>query len=239
MSKRNVKLVSGDAASPPSLDALSTTDGKLMGQRAYEAIFSAIQSGRLKPGSRIREADLTEWLAMSRTPLHDALQRLENEGLLRLQSHRGVLISRLDRQAIAELYTAREWAEGAAAALAARNAMEADMATLRHILQLERAAADDPIAGARYNRKLHQTIYDCTRNRYLAAQLNSMAALLALAGDSTRRSPLRVAEAHREHTALVDAIGTGDAAAAEDCARRHIRAAQRFVLANHVENDSE
>ena len=211
-------------------------DDKPLSLRAYEAIFAAIQSGRLIPGSRVREAELTAWLEMSRTPLRDALQRLEREGLLSLQSHRGVQIAQLDRQAIIELYTAREWAEAAAAALAARQATPGEVAELQHILQLERDSAGDPAAGARANRMLHGVIYDCTRNRYLIAHLHALAARLALAGNATRRNAARVVEAQREHTALVAAIAAGDATAAEAHARQHIRSAQLFVLKSRADD---
>ncbi len=215
----------------------ATTDDKPLSRRAYEAIFAAIQSGQLAPGVLVREAELTEWLEMSRTPLRDALQRLEAQGLLRLQSHRGILISTLDRLAVTELYTAREWEEGAAASLAARHATPADVAQMRHILELEREAAHDPALGARYNRALHRAIYDCTRNRYLTEHLLALSALLALAGNATRRNAHRVQEALREHTALVAAIGDGDAYRAEECARQHIQSAQRFVLNNRVDDE--
>ncbi len=215
----------------------AATDDKPLSRRAYEAIFAAIQSGALAPGSLVREAELTEWLEMSRTPLRDALQRLQAQGLLRLQSHRGILISSLDRPAITELYDAREWAEGAAASLAARHATTADVAQMQHILALEREAAEDPALGARYNRALHRAIYDCTRNRYLVEHLMGLSALLALAGNATRRDARRVQEALREHTALVAAIGEGDAGRAEACARAHIQSAQRFVLANRVNDE--
>lgn len=215
----------------------AVTDDKPLSRRAYEAIFAAIQDGQLSPGSLVRETDLTEWLEMSRTPLRDALQRLEAQGLLRLQSHRGILISTLDRPAVTELYTAREWAEGAAASLAARHATAADVAQMQHILVLEREAAGDPALGARYNRTLHRAIYDCTRNRYLIEHLMGLSALLALVGNATRRNPQRVEEALREHTALVASIGEGNAQRAEGCARQHIQSAQRFVLNNRVTDE--
>jgi DNA-binding GntR family transcriptional regulator len=213
-------------------------DDRPLGVRAYDMIFAAIQNGQLSPGSRVRESDLTAWLSMSRTPLREALQRLENEGLLKVQAQRGILISRLRRHEIAELYTAREWAEGAAAALAARFATEAEIAGLQHILALERDAADDPARGAACNRRLHRAIHDSTRNRYLAGHLAALTALLALVGNATRRDANRVVESSLEHTALVAAIGSGDAAAAEACARQHIRSAQRAVLTNWVDDDS-
>lgn len=223
-----------DAAKQPGANS---AQGPLS-QIAYDNIFEAIQNGKLKPGSRVRENELTEWLEMSRTPVRDALRRLEGQGLLRHESYRGVVISSLDHQTVGELYTAREWAEGAAAALAARSASAAEIATMRQLLKLEREAADDPALGARYNRKLHLALYASTHNRYLINHLTSLAALLALAGNSTRRSPARVAEAHREHKAIVEAIATHDGDAAERHARRHIQAAQRVVLTNWIEEET-
>ncbi len=141
MSQARRKRVASTVVEEPAVPAQAPADDRPLGVQAYDSIFSAIQSGHLRPGSRVREAELTERLGMSRTSLREALQRLESEGLLRLESHRGIVISRLDRQGIVELFTAREWGEGSAAALAARNASEAEVATLHQILELERSAA--------------------------------------------------------------------------------------------------
>jgi DNA-binding GntR family transcriptional regulator len=220
---------------PPSSREEPGQDDEPLSVKAYETIFASIQSGKLRPGSRIREAELTLSLGMSRTPLREALQRLQNDGLIVLEAQRGIRIVKLTRQELSELFTAREWAEGAAASLAARYADDVEIATLRHILALEEAAADDLAAGARYNRKLHSNIHDCSRNRYLIGHLRSLNALLALAGDSTRRSAGRYKEALREHKGIIEAIESRDSELAEQRTREHIRAAQRFVLANQVD----
>ncbi len=222
------------AARPSRIRIVPTAEAPAdasLAQRAYDVLFAAIQGGTLAPGSRKREVELTEWLGMSRTPLRDALQRLEAQGLLRLEPYRGVLISRLDRPAVVELYTARAYAEGAAAALAARMAGPAEVEAMRDILDRERRSAADPAEGARLNRLLHGAIHDCSRNRYLLSTLRELSALLALVGNATRRNPTRVVEALEEHTALVGAIAAGDATAAERCARLHVSNAQRCVLA--------
>src|SRR5215470_1115431 len=101
--------------------------------RAYDTIFSDIQSGRLKPGTLIRETELTLSLGMSRTPLREALRRLQADGLVVMEAQRGGRIVKLTRQELTELFTAREWAEAAAAALAARFAGDADIAYMRQI----------------------------------------------------------------------------------------------------------
>jgi DNA-binding GntR family transcriptional regulator len=210
-------------------------DDNPLSVKAYETIFSAIQSGTLRPGSRIREAELTLSLGMSRTPLREALQRLQSEGLIILEAQRGIRIVKLTRQELTELFTAREWAEGAAASLAANYASQAEIEMLRHILALEEAVADNPAAGARYNRKLHATIHESSRNRYLIGHLQALNALLALAGESTRRSAGRYQEALNEHRALIEAIESRNPDLAERRAREHIRASQRFVLAREID----
>jgi DNA-binding GntR family transcriptional regulator len=204
---------------------------------AYESIFTGIQAGRLKPGALIREAELTLSLGMSRTPLREALQRLQTDGLIVMEAQRGFRIVRLTRLELTELFTAREWAEAAAASLAARFAGEADVACMRQIHSREEKSARDLAAGARYNQQLHATIHDCSRNRYLIAHLRKLTALLALAGDSTRRSAGRTKDALSEHRAIIDAIESHDADLAEQRMREHIRASHRFVLSNYQIDD--
>jgi len=206
-----------------------------LAQIAYDRIFDAIQTGRFPPGSRLKEAELTVWLEMSRTPVRDALVRLGSEGLLRHEAYRGIVIAALDRQMVVELFLAREAMEGAAAALAARYAAEAEVAALQALLELERSVAGDPVAGARYNRKFHAEIYVCAHNRYLLTPLRALWSQMALVTRQTRRSHGRSDEARREHEAIVAAIGARDPAAAEEAGRQHIRAAQKALLTDWIE----
>lgn len=206
-----------------------------LSQAAYDKIFDGIQTGRFPPGSRIKENDLTRWLKMSRTPVREALMRLESEGLLRHEAYRGIVIAQLDRQMVIELFLVREAAEGAAAALAARHATDGEIAALQALLKLERGVADDPVEGARYNRKLHAEIHGCAHNRYLLAHLRSLWSHMALVTNWTRRAKGRPEEALREHEAIITAIAERNAAAAEQAARSHIRAAQRALLTDWVE----
>ncbi len=203
--------------------------------RAYETIFTDIQIGRLRPGTLIREAELTLSLGMSRTPVREALQRLQADGLIVLEAQRGARIVKLTRQEITELFTARELAEADAASLAARFAGDADISFMRQLHALEEKSQRDLTAGVAYNQQLHRAIHECSRNRYLIAHLKNVTALRALAGHTTRRNAGRTRDALTEHRAIIDAIENRDADLAEKRMREHIRASHRFVLASQIE----
>ena len=98
-----------------------------MGDAAYDALFGAIEQGTLKPGARLREIELSEWVGASRTPIREALGRLEAEGLVSRDPSRGMVVAELDHGLVAELYVMREVLEGTAAALAARHASDAEI----------------------------------------------------------------------------------------------------------------
>ncbi len=101
------------------------------GDHAYDTLFGAIESGSLKPGTRLREVELSEWVGASRTPIREALGRLEGEGLIARDPSRGMIVAELDHGLVAELYVMREVLEGTAAGLAARHASDAEIDALR------------------------------------------------------------------------------------------------------------
>lgn len=206
-----------------------------LGAFAYASLREAIRTGRLRPGSRVREKVIADWLEISRTPVREALRRLEADGLLAFEPHRGMVIAELDEPATLELYRMREVLEGAAAAFAARTASEAEIARLHGFLDTEATLLDDAPALAELNREFHETIYRAAHNRYLLKLLSALRDSMTLLGPTTLAQPGRSAIAHGEHRAVVDAIGRGDADSADAAARAHIRHAYR---ARHRQNFS-
>ena len=101
---------------------------------AYERLLNAIDSGELAPGSRLLEAQLAERLGVSRTPVREALRRLEAQGLVTHEPHRGVVVAELDYDQLGELYAVREVLEGTAARLAARHASPEEVEVLREMV---------------------------------------------------------------------------------------------------------
>lgn len=198
---------------------------------AYTTLRSAIRNGEIQPGERLREIDLAERLGVSRTPVREALKRLETEGLVAFAPRRGLVVAELDQQQVNELYALREVLEGAAAALSAQHASEFEIETLRDLLKRHEEARGNTDALVQINSHFHQTIYVAARNRYLLDALSSLRDSLALLRETTYTVPGRSTAALEEHREIVRAIRWRDAASAEEAARRHIRNAQQARLA--------
>ena len=192
-----------------------------------EQIREAIHNGDYDPGERLTETELAERLGVSRTPVREALRRLESDGLLVFEPWRGVVVAELDRQQVGELYAMREVLEGTAARLAAKHISEAEMGLLESLLAKEAKQLKKPAELAGTNRQLHHAIYASALNRYLMQTLSTLRNSLALLRGTTFSVPGRARVAHREHKAIVTAILARDGVSAEDAARAHIRGAER------------
>jgi DNA-binding GntR family transcriptional regulator len=201
-----------------------------LGQKAYEKLIQAIEDGFLTPDSRLVEGELVTWLGMSRTPIREALQRLDAEGLLVHESRNGLTLVKLDHERIVELYRMREVLEGGAAGFAAQHASQAEIEVMQELCAREHEVMGDPVQGARHNRHFHQSIFRAAHNRYLLRNLSMLTSSLALLGNYTRHIEGRAEEAAREHAQIVAAIAARDVAGAESAARSHIRLAQQARL---------
>lgn len=200
------------------------------GLTVSETLRDDVQSGRYGPGDRITEEEVAARLGVSRTPVREALRRLESEGLLVSLPWRGVVVAELDRSQVLELYAMREVLEGTAARFAAQHADDAEIEVMRDILSRQAEAGDDSDLAARINRDLHETIYGAARNRYLLSTLHGLRNALALLKGTTFAAPGRPDAALGEHRAIVNAIARRDGDKAEQAARRHIANARRSRL---------
>lgn len=201
--------------------------GASRGEYVYQQMRNAIQDGRYKQGERIREEEIARSLGVSRTPVREALRRLQTRGLLEFASGRGLGIVELSKQQVLELYAMRKLLEGAAARLAAQHATPTEVAHLRDMLTEFSQQTSDPARLAQINRAFHRAICDAAHNRYMLQSLNDLGDALALLHDTTFSVPGRPHTAHCEHTVIVDAIENRDPDMAEKTARDHICQAQR------------
>ena len=191
---------------------------------AYETILDAIEDGTFRPGARLVESELAERFGVSRTPVREALQRLETQGLL-ARDGRSLIVASLDHSQMAELYAVRAQLEGLAARLAARHAVEEEIRVLKRMAREDRALLGDPKALARANRRFHGQIHLASHNRFLVQQLDLVHRSMALMAETSLAVDGRGAEALDEHDRIVAAIAARDEAAAEDALRAHISAA--------------
>lgn len=188
---------------------------------AYTMILSAIDSGAFRPGDRLVESELAERFGVSRTPVREALQRLETQSMLK-RDGRSLIVATLDHNQLAELYTVRAELEALAARLAARHATPEEIRVLAGMVDEDRAIIDDPQALARANRRFHHQIHLASHNRYLVQQLDLVHRSMALMARTSLAAKGRGSVALDEHKLMVDAIASGDAVAAEAALRQHI-----------------
>lgn len=193
----------------------------------YKELREAIEQGELKPGDRVMEVEVAEWLKVSRTPVRDALRRLESEGVLALEPRNGLVVASLDRQAMLELYAMREVLEGTAARLCARHASDFELTELEELIKIEEKLRGNFEELARHNRRFHEAVHRGAHNRYLEKSLNAVNDSMWLLGKSQMLLPQRAKTAASEHRELAAALFKRDPDAAEEAARRHVRAAQR------------
>jgi DNA-binding GntR family transcriptional regulator len=191
---------------------------------AYSLILEAIDVGVFKPGDRLVESDLAERFGVSRTPIREALQRLETQSLL-ARDGRSLIVASLSHNQMSELYVVRGELEGLAARLAARHAAEEEVQVLREMVEEDRALIDDPAALARANRRFHKQIHLASHNRYLVQQLDLVHRSMALMATTSLAAEGRGEIALGEHSAIVEAIALRDEEAAHKALRDHISVA--------------
>lgn len=194
---------------------------------AHEKLLAAIEDGTLAPGMRLRENELAARLDISRTPVREALKRLELQGLIAHEPHHGATVASLTYGEVTELYQLREVLEGTAARLSAQHATPVEIEVLGRMVDSDRNLINRPDMLARSNRQFHQQVRDSSRNRYLGSALETLRLSLALLAGTTLRAAGRAEASVAEHAAIVAHIAERDPEGAERAARHHIQQAFR------------
>ena len=205
---------------------------------AYSLILTAIEGGTYRPGDRLVESELAERFGVSRTPVREALQRLETQAML-VRDGRSLIVASLDHNQLAELYTVRAELEALAARLAARHATPEEVRVLAQMVEEDRRTKGDPEALARANKRFHRQIHLASHNRYLVQQLDLVHRTMALMARTSLAAEGRGETALAEHARIVEAIAAGDGAAADRALRQHISMAweTRLKLEAAVDRD--
>ena len=192
-----------------------------MQKDAYTLILEAIDDGVYRPGDRLGESELADRFGVSRTPVREALQRLETQSML-ARDGRSLIVASLDHNQLAELYVVRAELEGLAARLAAKHATTEEVRVLHDMIEDDRAFLNDPDAMSRANRRFHKQIHLASHNRYLVQQLDLVHRSMALLATTSLAAIGRSEQALVEHEAIVRAIAAGDGDAAASALRSHI-----------------
>jgi DNA-binding GntR family transcriptional regulator len=226
----------------------ATTDRRALVDKLAADLQARVLSGEFPSGTRLRQAALAEEFGVSRTPIREALRKLQASGLVELRPHRGALVRGLSPREIRHAYEVRAELEGLAAELAAQRIRQDQLdrlhdaqAQFREVLALAIEAREsgrrldvsdrDAVRWGRANDQFHQVIQEAAGNEVLIATLANLHR--SFPRDLSRivlaESTTLLQENVREHEAILAAIERRDPAAARELMQRHVRRAGSLV----------
>ncbi|HET6153969.1 MAG TPA: GntR family transcriptional regulator [Marmoricola sp.] len=204
----------------------------------YEQLHQKIVSGDIVPGERLTEIALAERFGISRTPVREALRRLEQDGLVE-RAARGLVVRERSPNEILEIYEVRILLEGAAARAAAVRRTPLDIARLEQLHESMLKAEDgDAQALTLINRRFHEQIWATSHNSTLIDVLSRLNSHLLRYRGTTLTHGDRWSIVLKDHEELVDAIRTGDVERAGQLAEGHMTSARDVRLAMYAEDDT-
>jgi DNA-binding GntR family transcriptional regulator len=199
----------------------------------YNTLREAILSKVLTPGPQLAEEELARAFGVSRTPIREAILRLEAERLVERRGGRRVSVARISPAEILEIYDVRVALDGLAAELASRNATPPDIAQLRWINErmIASGKAGDFDEVSKLSLDFHDWIARASANSFLLSQIRVVHDRVRRFERTTLSHPGRLGNAADEHEALLDAIANGDVERAVAAAREHMLNAKGIRLA--------
>lgn len=197
---------------------------------AFTQLMHAIKTGLYKPGDRLREIEVADRLSLSRTPVREALRRLEAEKIIEHRPRVGAIIRTLDQTEIVELYEMRLVLERTAAEMAAKHAAEAEVDALTEINADIASCGTDGTRAAAVNQTFHRAVYLAARNPFLLDATRAMNNALLLLGPTTLADSDRIATVVHQHGQIIEAISAGDIEAAGAAAEAHLQTSLRYRL---------
>jgi DNA-binding GntR family transcriptional regulator len=213
------------------LEPLSIAQVRLVDE-ATRAIREVILRGELSPGTQLRQADLAEQMNISRTPLREALMKLEQEGLLAVLPRRGFRVVELQLSDAIELYELREMLDGLAARLAATRAKEDVLKTLENLVRkMEKCVQDKNLrAWLDHHGAFHEEILKASGNTRLLGLIANIRLSIQGFHPLLLNTHDRLTDALREHEVIYRAIRAHDPDRAERVARNHIARARDLII---------
>jgi DNA-binding GntR family transcriptional regulator len=200
------------------------TNRRRLADEVYDQIINAIASLEIGPNDRLVQEKLAKQLDISRTPVREALMRLEQEGVLVVSQKGGFRLHRMDDHEVRELYQSRAAVEGQAARILADRADPAVLEQLRKTINTEE---DIKVCSTRAyfeaNRNIHRRFVELSDNRYLLEMFDmtwgkAMAFQLFASFEN-----VDISKSLGDHIRLVDAISTGDKTIALEAVVDHIQ----------------
>ncbi|MGI3168519.1 GntR family transcriptional regulator [Pseudooceanicola sp. C21-150M6] len=197
-------------------------------ENILETLIDEIVAGRMGPGEPLIEQALAEQFGVSRTPVREALHRLEQASLAERGARRAFVVRRLAPEDLSELFEAAGEVESGLAALAANRMSEIERRKLLAIVE-EGDACEDPELYSEINARFHDTIKSGARNAILSATLDELnLRTLGWRTANFHEDTTRLVSSRAEHRTIADAIAEQDAETTRRLMRSHV--ASSFVV---------
>ena len=206
----------------------------------FETIRNAIISGDLKPGERVMEVQMAESLGVSRTPVREAIRKLELEGLVIMLPRKGAYVADLSVKDLTEVMEIRASLEGLAAGMASIRIDEAEIEELEvRALKFHKSIEEDNVdALILSDLEFHDAIFRASRNERLIQLNNNLREQVQRFREIYHKKVNKSKETSKEHYAIVEAISNREVDKAEKLARIHIENAEKSILrmmeGNHI-----
>ncbi len=211
---------------------------------SYDALREAIVRGKIAPNARLIESDISSTFEMSRGAVRTALIRLEQEGLVVREPHRGARVRAVSDEEAVEILQARAVLEGLAVRLAAERIDDAGRARLQACLdrQRELLEAGDLLGASDANADLHATLLELSGHATAVRLIDALNSQTVRYQYRTILIPGRSAASVAEHAAIVGAVVAGRPEEAESAMRTHLfnvaQAVQQGLLPGGIDNAS-
>lgn len=198
----------------------------------FETLREAIRDGVLKPGERLMEIHIAEQLGVSRTPVREAIRKLELEGYVIMMPRRGTYVSNLSIKDINEVFEIRTSLDSLASGLAAERITEDELEQLQRLL-VEIGIAikeQDMDKIVETDMKFHDMLYQASRNDRLVGIIFNLREQLTSFRAKSMSYPGRLEATLEEHRKIVDTIAQGDVEAAKKAAEYHMECSENTLL---------
>ena len=215
----------------PRLVPIKLDNYKPLREMVFESLREAIILGRLKPGERLMEIQLAEEMGVSRTPVREAIRKLELEGFVVMVPRKGAYVAGISVKDIVDVFEVRAALEGLAAGLAAERITGEEMDLLeRSLLKINAVGGGDIDAAVEGDISFHDIIYRASRNQRLVQIITHLQEQLLRFRMTSLSQPGRVKVALDEHKKIVEAISDRNVELAQTLATEHIENAEQSLL---------
>lgn len=200
---------------------------------AYERLRELILSGAIKPGSQVLELEAAALLGMSRTPVREAMVRLDADGMVELRARHGMRVLPISADDMREIYEVLTSLEASAARIVAQRGVPAEQLDLlqRTVKRMDDALDNDDLDDwAKADELFHRTLVECCGNGRLLQIVDQFWAQSHRARLATLRLRPKPVESNREHAALIEAIKKGEGETAMHLHEQHRRRAGKLLV---------